>query len=104
MTLHEMGTVWTGLQVIAVTWAQGISQICSYALSLRARRLTAEGIHIRQITTTHVPSNVYHFRCSKNCQNLQVTALHIKFYITMGTSCDYGILIRFHDVYLCNAT
>ena len=37
-----------------------------YARSPRATGLRAEGIHIRQITSAHVTSNMYHFRHSKN--------------------------------------
>ena len=32
-----------------------------YALSLRAAGLRAEGMHIRQITNTHVATIMYHF-------------------------------------------
>ena len=51
----------------------------------------AEGIHIRLIVYARVTSNMYHFQHSKNCPNLQFTALHI--YIAMGSHSDYGIFI-----------
>ena len=48
-----------------------------------AQSLRAEGVHIRQITSAYVTSNVCQFWHSKNCLNLQFSALLI--YITMGT-------------------
>ena len=42
------------LQVIVVTWVRGICLI--YVCP------KPEGLHIRQITSTHVTSNMYHFR------------------------------------------
>ena len=48
----------------------------------------AEGIHIRTIMSTYVSSSMYYFQHSKNCPNLQFTALHI--YIAMGSHCDHG--------------
>ena len=76
-----------------------------YAQSARVADPMADGIHIGQIMSTHVTSNVYHFQQSKNhlylhCSSLR--ALHI--YIATG-SYDYGIVtsMSLHDVYLCNA-
>ena len=37
-----------------------------YTQSARATGPRAEGIHIRQIPTAHVTSDMYHFRYSKN--------------------------------------
>ena len=56
-----------------------------------AQSPSTEGICIRQIMSTHVTSNMYHFQHSENCPNLQVPALLI--YITMSSNCDYGIFI-----------
>ena len=69
--------------VIVVTWARGICLICMP----EGRR--AEGIHIRQITSAHVTSNMYHFWYSKNLPKLTAFALPI--YITMSIRFDYGI-------------
>ena len=62
---------------IVVTWGHGICLISM-----------AEGIHIRKITSAYVSSSMYYFQHSKNCPNLQFTALHI--YIAMGSHCDHG--------------
>ena len=61
-----------------------------YAQRQRAADLKVEGIHIRQIMSIHVTSNMYHFQYSKNRRNLQITALHV--FVGMGSHCDCGIL------------
>ena len=48
-----------------------------------------EGIHIRQIMSAHVTSNMHHFQHSKNLPKLIGFALPI--YITMSIRFDYGI-------------
>ena len=66
-----------------------------YTQSPRAACPRAEGIHIRQIISTHVKINMYHFQYSYNCPTLVLAALPI--YVVMGSHCEYGI---YFDVYL----
>ena len=50
--------------VIVITWAQMICQI--YMPKPEGHRPKGAGIYIRQISSTHVISNIYHFQHSKN--------------------------------------
>ena len=49
------------IYVIVVTWASVVCLICIYTRSLRVAGLRAEAVHIRQTTSAHATTFMYHF-------------------------------------------